>query len=183
MIGRTVAHYDWPFLRRHLELLDVEILEVNSLIALSRDPDTDGLFDRGEYFIGSGFVAIQRYLSSVCSQHVYETKGKITNALMLGPLLPNGTYCAEAIHVVANYWKHNEEWWPNVLDGNSLKGISEKTLSELEKFSEWSMSTYTCSVALHDLITVKSARAEFCLCSLLPLVAEWEEAFGRHGAA
>ena len=63
-IDENYADLDFALLSRHLRLLDLEISQINAAIALSADPQSEGLCDAGEYFIGYGFVAIQRYLTA-----------------------------------------------------------------------------------------------------------------------
>ena len=45
-----------------LAILDREIIRVTNAIRSSDDPESEGLPDRGEYFIGVGLAAIQQYL-------------------------------------------------------------------------------------------------------------------------
>ena len=63
-VGDDYADGDFSLLSRHLDLLDFELARINAAIKESSDSESDGLCDTGEYFIGHGFVAIQRYLTS-----------------------------------------------------------------------------------------------------------------------
>lgn len=45
-----------------LELLDAKLAGIQDAIASNADPESAGLTDQGEYFIGVGLCAVQQYL-------------------------------------------------------------------------------------------------------------------------
>ncbi len=94
-------------LKLFLRMIDNELVSVNIRIKESTDPDSDGLCDLGEYFIGYGFIAIQRYISSTYPQTA-KNKGDIYK---FGQKLKDDLYLIQAINAGANYWKHHEEWY------------------------------------------------------------------------
>ena len=62
VVGNEFADGELGILCELLDILDGKLVEIDQLIRKSEDPESDGLLDRGEYFIGVGFVAIQRHL-------------------------------------------------------------------------------------------------------------------------
>lgn len=150
---------------RYLKLLDSELMKINAAITQSKDPDTDGLCDSGEYLIGNGLVAIQHYLKSVhCLSRV-----KAGVAFGTPPFINGDVSFASALNAGANYWKHQEEWFATLLSGEdtSLKGQALDTLAKLENITPW--GSYTCSNLLAILVDGK----ELELSALLPKIIEW----------
>lgn len=150
-------------LSTHLSLLDTELKKINAKILKSNDPDTDGLLDAGEYYIGHGFVAIQRYLITTrCSLRINADK-----AFKIPPFFRDNLTVAEAVNIGANYWKHVEEWFEKTLEGKSLKGNSANTLGNLEQITPW--AEYTCSNILIQIGDKKALE----LTTVLPKNKEW----------
>ena len=106
LIGDDYADGNMSLLRRHLELLDIELTRISSAIGKSKDPESEGLCDWGEYFVGHGFIAIQQYIASTYPQFKMEK----SKALELPPMAKNGPTVVKALNAGANYWKHMEEW-------------------------------------------------------------------------
>jgi hypothetical protein len=152
----------------HLNLLDIELDRINSAIRNSRDPVSDGLCDRGEYFIGHGFIAIQTYFAFAYPHTGIEK----SEALKIPPLIGQGLSLMAAINAGANYWKHQEEWGLKAVvekDIDALKKQAKDTVLTIEKIVPW--ADYTCSNLLAALLD-DSSRIE--LSPLLPRVLEWE---------
>ena len=164
-VGGDYADAEFWFLTKHLNLLDCELAKINAAIKKSTDPDSDGLYDRGEYFIGSGFVAIQRYLASARSGTGIGQK----EALSMPPIVNSTLTFAEALNAGANYWKHSEEWFETLYkpENVSLKGNALATLKALNKVTPW--EDYTCS----NLLAILGNEKELELSSLLLGIAEW----------
>lgn len=164
-VGNKYVDQGLFFLTAHLNLLDQELSKINEKMKMSADPDTDGLLDRGEYFIGSGLVAIQRYLTSASSGKRLSQK----EALSMPPIVNSTLTLAEALNAGANYWKHSEEWFDtlNAAENKKLKGNALATLGTLEKATPW--ANYTCANLLAVLVNGK----EFELSSLLTGITEW----------
>jgi len=165
--GDDVADDEMFLLTKVLGLLDHEIKDINAKIKVAVDPESDGLLDEGEFFIGTGFVCIQRYLVSTSAalgvkQHAaYEVLPHVNETLTF----------AQALNAAANFWKHSEEWH-EILGKSGADGLSAqalKTLSTLEKATPW--DCYTCANLLW--ILVKSKELE--LSNLLPLLVEWRD--------
>lgn len=105
-----------------LEVIDSKLYEIDEYISKSADPDSDGLLDRGEYFIGIGFVAIQHHLNeSLIGMEV----GK-KEAYSLGSIHSSGISSIGVINAAANWWKHEAEWFVNGKgESEIIMGISE----------------------------------------------------------
>lgn len=163
--GDEYADSDFALLGRHLNLLDIELSQINAAIASSRDPESDGLCDAGEYFIGHGFIAIQRYLTATRTGFGVS----LSDAFSLPPMLQGGLSLAAALNAGANYWKHMEEWIEalNRSDDADLKGSALKTLQQVETVTRW--EEYTCANLLAVLLDGRALE----LSRLLPAIAEW----------
>jgi len=164
-VGENFADGDFWLLSRHLNLLDCELARINAAIKESAEPDSDGLCDTGEYFIGHGFVAIQHYLTSArTGAGVLQSK-----AFRVPPFVNPTLTFAEALNAGANYWKHSEEWFETLskTENARLKGNALRTLEMLEKATPW--DDYTCS----NLLAILGNGKELELSPLLLRIAEW----------
>jgi hypothetical protein len=169
--GNTVIDLHIGSLISYLKLLDSELIKINAAIRESKDPESDGLLDNGEYIIGNGLVAIQHYLKSVhCLSRV-----KAGVAFNTPPYVKDDITFVSALNAGANYWKHQEEWYETLWTGQdaSLKGNALKTLATLEKITPWEF--YTCANLLAILVDGK----ELELSSLLPKITEWGDNLGK----
>jgi hypothetical protein len=175
------ADGDFHVLAALLGLLDTELQIINSQIKQSEDPDSDGLCDRGEYFIGVGFVGIQRYIAST-----YKTLDvEQDTALALPPIAKNQTTAVRALHAGANYWKHQDEWnLDHVVfrEVENLKGNAKSTIKTIEEITPW--AEYTCSNLLAELLHLDNAINDenLLLTPLLDLLRAWRinlDAFHR----
>lgn len=164
-IGDDYADSDFALLGRHLKLLDIELSQINAAMASSGDPESDGLCDAGEYFIGHGFIAIQRYLTATRTA----LRLSLSDAFSFPPMLRGGLSLAAALNAAANYWKHMDEWVEalNRSAGVDLKGSALKTLQQVETITPW--EEYTCANLLAVLLDGQALE----LSCLLPSIAEW----------
>lgn len=164
-IGDNYADADFSLLGRHLRLLDLEISQINAAMVSSVDPESDGLCDAGEYFIGHGFVAIQRYLTATRTG----LSVGMSDAFSVPPMLVGGLSLAAALNAAANYWKHMEEWIEALHKSGDahLKGNALKTLQQIEAVTPW--EDYTCA----NLLAVILGGQPFELSLLMPAIAEW----------
>lgn len=164
-IGDDYADGDFALLCRHLKVLDVEVSQINAAITSSRDPESEGLCDAGEYFIGHGFIAIQRYLTATRTG----LGVSLPDAFNVPPMLQGGLSVVAAINAAANYWKHVEEWIETLdkSDDADLKGSALKTLQRIETVTPW--EEYTCANLLAALLDGQALE----LSHLLPAIAEW----------
>lgn len=171
-VAESYADSDFGLLSKHLKLLDIEISTIHAAITVSRDPDADGLCEAGEYFIGHGFVAIQRYLAS--------TRAGIgisqTRAFGIPPMVQNGLSFAASLNAAANYWKHLEEWHEKISgpDDQNLGSQAMRTLEQIELITPW--EDYTCS----NLLAVLLAGQAFKLSLLLPNIETWRNNLFAH---
>lgn len=164
-VGDDFADGDFFLLTRHLGLLDQELIRLNAAIAASPDPDSEGFLEAGEYFIGHGFVAVQRYLTATraCLGVI------MADAFAAPPMTTNGISLAAAINAGANYWKHMEEWIEalNRNEQAELKGNALKTLQQLETITPW--AEYSCANLLAALLNGQPLE----LSRLLPGIKTW----------
>lgn len=156
---------DFGLLERHLKLLDSELIEINKAVAVSRDPESEGLCEAGEYLVGIGFVAIQKYMTTV---HSTLEVGKST-ALDCAPHVNPDLTFAEAFNAGANYWKHMEEWIGILSKEGSLQEKTLQTIKSIEKVTFW--AEYTCANLLAGLVKDEA----FELSTLVPKILEWTE--------
>lgn len=151
------------YLEELLSSIDIILSNINLRIKNSTDPESDGLCDKSEYFIGVGFCAMQRYLADI----LQDTKIDKGVALQLGPKNKEGVAISLIVHAAGNYWKHSPEWhiWMDKLDGRS-----QKTIDRL--VSHDGPACYVLSDILADL----SNGEEFSLLSCIPYLEEWRNA-------
>jgi hypothetical protein len=191
VVGDDYADGEFTLLSKHLSLLDTELERINIAIKNSRDPDTDGLCDSGEYFIGFGFIAIQQYIASTFPQTGIPKK----EALKFPPAIKSDLTVMEALNAGANYWKHYEEWGFHIAiseDVDSIEGLkkititrnrdvltkndAKNTLTTIEKITPW--ADYTCANLLAELLPNK----EMKLTPLLTYIVEWRKNLMTHSS-
>jgi hypothetical protein len=168
-------------LRRHLEVLDAEIAAISAKIAESNDPEGDGYYDSGEYFMGAGLAAVQKYMTETfCFFDVEQAK-----ALDAGPKLAGDASFAWAVWSAANYWKHDAEWWKGavVIDTPDSDGMSRINISWpegwkskgnvacLKNFGRFGHD-YICSIVLAALV---DKTEDIRLQSVLPYLKAWRD--------
>lgn len=172
-------------LEKFLGMLDHEVSEIVSRIDKSSDPDTDGLCDLGEYFIGYGFVAMQRYFISTYPQ-VNISKEE---CLKKGYQLDNSLSLIEVINAGANYWKHEPEWpfcinvdfegadendlYPITIDrsGKNLNKNQKRTYEIISQVTPY--ADYTLSNLLAIILEKISADKALSFSPILPFIEEW----------
>src|SRR5690606_40473422 len=99
------ADREHQLLSELLNILDGKVVEINNLISKSLDPESDGLTDRGEYFIGVGFSVIQQYLTDTLTL----TGVSKRSALNVGPRYSEDFTFVAVVNAAANWWKHSAE--------------------------------------------------------------------------
>lgn len=99
------ADRELQLLSELLNILDGKVVEINNLISKSLDPESDGLTDRGEYFIGVGFSVIQQYLTDTLTL----TGVSKRSALNVGPRYSEDFTFVAVVNAAANWWKHSAE--------------------------------------------------------------------------
>ncbi|MCR8825703.1 hypothetical protein [Pseudosulfitobacter koreensis] len=167
------------YLRRHLEVLDAEIADILSKIDASDNPEGNGYYDSGEYFMGAGLAAVQKYMTETF--YFFDVDQK--KALDAGPKLAGGVSFANVVWSAANYWKHDAEWWEGALeagpqdsDGMSpisiswpIGGKSKSSVAFLEGSGRFGHD-YICSIVLAALV---NGAEDVRLQLVLPYLESW----------
>jgi len=111
-----------------IDLINGKISDIRIDISRSSDPESDGLLNRGEYFIGIAFVAIQQhFVDTLLFTGINKDK-----AYKLGSLHSSGVTYATLINCSANWWKHEAEWFGN----DKVQKRSNKTISVVMNVSK-----------------------------------------------
>ncbi|MBL4826132.1 MAG: hypothetical protein JKY66_00195 [Spongiibacteraceae bacterium] len=98
------THFNLAYIRNTISPIDLALENYRSDIDEHPDPDTFGLIDQFEQFLGVGFTVCQTFLSCV---HQGKNKGTM---LQKGPFHSSSKSYAQITNACANYWKHNDEW-------------------------------------------------------------------------
>lgn len=155
-----LATLNFPQLQELFVMLDEKLSEIESAIANSTDPDSDGLFDQSEYFVGIGLVAAQQVLAEAATFARID-KDK---AYKLGPRHRSGVSYIRAINSAANYWKHEAEWWKDL---DTLNNSSFKTRNDVGTIAN------TEHYQLSNFLFALSNNKEIKLKYLIPIIEEW----------
>lgn len=156
------ADRELQLLSELLNIIDGKVVEINNLISKSLDPESDGLTDRGEYFIGVGFSVIQQYLTDTLTL----TGVSKRSALNVGPRYSEYFTFVAVVNAAANWWKHSAEWvGQKATSGLALQtqGIVAETAESLD---------YPLSNVLAKLLGTN----EITLSALLPNLVLWRSA-------
>lgn len=162
------ADYHIGPLRHTLQALDAALIPLHAKICATRDAQCESLLDRGEFLIGTGFTACQRYMRSRWTECGVAQE----TALDLPPIHRADLSVARHIHIVANLWKHESEWeGPFTLPRSEpLPANPNPTLQRIESIIPW--GDYTCAGHLSLL----SKGDCFALTPLAELLVVWHEA-------
>ncbi len=146
-----------------LELLDSKLHEIEKCISESIDPESDGLLDRGEYFIGVGFVAIQQHLTdSLIAKGINKKE-----AYSVGPIHSSGVPSIWVINAAANWWKHEAEWFKN----NNVPKAGEKTeeiIMGISNHKDYALSNVLASFSDSQCLSLTK--------NVIPHIEEWAKA-------
>ena len=161
-INEEYADGELALLADLLSMLDKEIMKIQKAIASSNDPESDGLLDRCEYFIGIGLTGIQQYLADTLTF----TGVKKKNALTLGPAYKEGLAFVAVLNAAANWWKHSAEWYAEpTLRKDALR--TQQVIGEVAESEEYVMSNVLAGLLRTPNVT---------LSSLLPNLVLWRSA-------
>lgn len=152
---------DWnlDILSELLSMLDGKISEINSQILNSSDPDYEGLCNTGEYFIGIGFVAIQRYLvDTLIGTGIDKNK-----AYILGPKFSSDITYVSLINSAANWWKHEAEWF----NKDEIPRNGQRTIEHVTAIAE------SHEYALSNILASICGSGNISLGALVPYLIEW----------
>ena len=157
------ADTEFSYLEELLLSIDVSLAKTNVQIRKLDVWDRSCLCDKGEYFIGVGFCAMQRYLFET----LRDVKIDPGIARELGPKSKNGVAVAKLVHSAANYWKHEPEWhyWLSELQGRAQKTVDTVLHSR-------DLANYPLSDLLADLCEEN----DLLLVNCLPYLREWRSA-------
>ena len=161
----------WDSGFRHLEgllrTLDSSLSSIHEQIKTAEACEVEIICEQGEYLIGVGFCAMQRYLFDVLQNIDTEA----SYARKLGPKTQKGESVAQLIHAAANYWKHEPEWhiW---LD--KLRKDSQKTVDIILQGKE------SADYPLADLLSELCGAKPLLLVNCLPQLLEWRAAVWQH---
>lgn len=164
-----IADSDLGYLQDLLTLIDEKLSSIIEVAQLNSDPDSDGLYDQGEYFIGVAITAIQQYITSTYTQF----KINKSEALGLPPSINENLTFVAAINAGANFWKHRDEWGlgTNVSrEIDSLRPQARRTIETIEVLTPW--DDYTLSNLLASLTPSGNLR----LTELVPYIVKWRDA-------
>lgn len=161
-VGGEYADREFQLLSELLNILDEKVVEVSNLIAISVDPESDGLTDRGEYFIGAGFSIIQQYLIDTLTL----TSISKRRAFDLGPRYSEELTFISVVNAAANWWKHSAEWVGKE-NNNKLALQTQRVIAETAESLDYPLSNVlaklvgtsdiTLSALLPDLVLWRSA--------------------------
>lgn len=147
------------------EILDLKLTEIDTAINNSADPDTDGLFDQSEYYVGIGLVAAQQYLAEVATfSGINKDK-----AYKLGPRHSSGIPYIKAIDSAANYWKHEAEWWKDLEKLNNSNPTIRNHVVTIADTDYYQLSNFLYTLSNNQEMKLKC---------LLPIINEWLSVVG-----
>jgi hypothetical protein len=161
-VGDEYADLEFQLLSELLSILDRKVVEVSSIIRTSVDPESDGLTDRGEYFIGVGFSVIQQYLIDTLTLTGINKK----SAFDIGPRYSEEFAFVSILNAAANWWKHSAEWvGQETTNGMALQ--TQRIVTETAGSLDYPLSNVlakllgtsdiTLSALLPDLVLWRSA--------------------------
>ncbi|GGY52428.1 hypothetical protein GCM10011297_26670 [Bacterioplanes sanyensis] len=156
------ADRELQLLAELLSILDEKLAEVSNLISKSVDPESDGLTDRGEYFIGVGFSVIQQYLTDTLTL----TGMSKRKALDIGPRYSKEFTFISVVNAAANWWKHSAEW------------VGQETTSTLASRTQRIVieTAESLDYPLSNVLAKLLGSSEIMLCALLPNLVLWRSA-------
>lgn len=161
-VGSEHADGELQLLSELLGILDGKVVEVSTLIAASFDPESDGLADRGEYFIGVGCSAVQQYLTDTLTL----TGIRKDRAFDIGPRYSKEFTFVSVVNAAANWWKHSAEW----VAQQTPNGLAMKTQNIVVEVAG------TEDYPLSNVLAKLQGSSEITLSALLPNLVLWRSA-------
>ncbi|WP_018016419.1 hypothetical protein [Teredinibacter turnerae] len=135
------THFYLVYIRNTIAPIDQALINYRSDIEQHSEPDTFGLIDQYEQFLGIGFTVCQTFLSCV---HHGKNKGA---KFKKGPFHSSGKSYAQIANACANYWKHNDEW-----DKANLSNQSKSTIAVFKDLSVDVWGAYPLSEMFYALL-------------------------------
>lgn len=161
-VGGEYADRELQLLSELLNDLDGKVVEVSNLISKSDDPESDGLTDRGEYFIGVGFSVIQQYLTDTLTL----TGVSKRRALDIGPRYSEEFTFISVVNAAANWWKHSAEWVGQEIT-NGLALQTQRVVVEVAESLDYPLS---------NVLSKLLGTSEITLSALVPNLVLWRSA-------
>lgn len=158
-VNEEFADGELQLLSELLSILDEQLIPISCSIKASNDPESDGLTDQGEYFIGIGFTAIQQYLTDTLTF----TGVSKRRAFDIGPRYSPDLTFISVVNAAANWWKHSAEWYGE----EPQKNIALNTQEIVNEVS--GSENYQLSNVLSNL----QGTSEISLSALLPNLVLW----------
>ncbi len=128
------------------ELLRVIDSRLSSIYEYLENDNLDILGDSAELFTGLGFVALQRYINTVCKAMEIEKE----RAFKLGPQHSGGFTIIRIIDDAANYWKHSVEWGRNE-EANKKPNSRKKIIKTFESLGRSIDEAYPLTCILFQI--------------------------------
>jgi hypothetical protein len=160
--GDEYVDQELLFLSELLNDLDKKVVEVSNRISKSPKSESNGLTDRGEYFIGVGFCVIQQYLTDTLTLTGVRKK----SAFDIGPRYSEEHSFISVVNAGANWWKHSAEWVGQETT-NSLSTDTQRIISETAESIDYPLSNVLAKLLGTNKIT---------LSALLPNLLVWRSA-------
>ena len=152
----TVLIYDLSLAKDALALLDEKL----DHMVVTEDADADGTLDTLNNLYGSGFTALQTFITAVVSSSTLDKR----RALELEPIHTCGVSIAGLVNAAANHWKHSSEWSKTAPSRQALQTIA---IFENLGIDPW--GDYALANALHAMVNPHPTR----FASLLPFLDQW----------
>ncbi|HBN14365.1 MAG: hypothetical protein CMQ46_10450 [Gammaproteobacteria bacterium] len=160
-VSEGYADQDLQYLSELLNTLDNIVVDTVRRMSNSADPESDGLTDRGEYFVGIGFCAYQQNITDTLTR----TGISKERALTLGPCYYEEMTFIAIVNAAANWWKHSAEW-VGQNENNSLARRTQEVIAEV---------TETEDYALSNVLAKLLGTGDIKLSALLPSLVLWRE--------
>lgn len=164
---KEIWEHELNLLTETYEILDDKLEELCEQSVSCDDTDSCSYYDRIEYLLGFGLIALQTFITETGS-HAGLRKHQ---TFLFGPMTQSGTSKIQILNAIGNYWKHREEW---VFEGGQKRKDAVNKL-----FEEVGYSTdidYPISGVLTELLFPSEVR----FVSLLELIIEWRNELIKH---
>lgn len=160
-VGEEYADPELFYLQELCGLLDFKISEIAERISQSSDPESEGLFEYAEYFLGTGLCAMQRYIIDVLGMKKIKKK----EVLHLGKKFNEEESIVEIINAAANWWKHEPEW-PFPLEYETSGELTKKTIDLV-------LGNASYPYVFSTLLATISPSEKLSVSPLIPYLVEW----------
>lgn len=154
----TVLIYDLGLAKDAVALVDAKL----DHMIVTEDADADGTLDTLNNLYGSGFTALQTFVTAVVSNSNLDKR----KALELGPIHTCGVSFAGLVNAAANHWKHSSEWSKTAPSRQALQ-----TIGIFESLGVDPWGDYALANALHAIVNPHQTR----FASLLPFLERWSQ--------